>query len=32
MVIETWAEFFWFALAMYGAWDLGYKFQRWVNS
>ena len=32
MEINTFGEFLFFALAVYGAGDLGHKFQRWVNS
>ena len=32
MVIDTWTDFFWLCLTLYGACDLGHKFQRWVNS
>lgn len=32
MIIQTWGEFAYFCLAMYGAWTVGAKFQKWVNS
>jgi hypothetical protein len=32
MVVETIPQFIFFALAVYGAAQLGHTFQRWVNS